>query len=179
MAQMAILPALMAGLSLAGTAVSTVGAIRQGQAQQQAAEFEARQMDVSAKAVEAAGQHAALERRRQSELLQSRAQAVAGASGFGAVDPDVLKIIGGITEEGERSFQTELYNAQQQAMGIRNQAVATRFEGQEARRGGQIRAVSTALSGAADAGSIYAFGQSQPFGAVDVFRSGGRSTGME
>lgn len=178
MAQMALMPILMAGLSLAGTAMSTVGSIRQGQAQQQAAEFEARQMDVSAKGVEAAGQHAAIERRRQSELLQSRAQAAAGASGFGAVDPDVLRIIGGITEEGERGFQAELFNAQQQATGMRSQAIATRFEGREAVKAGQTRAISTALSGAADAASIYKFGQSEPFGTSDVVKPGGRSTGF-
>ena len=57
---MAILPAVMAGVSLAGTAMSTIGAIRQGQQQKLNADYEALQMEKNAKQVEAAGQQAAL-----------------------------------------------------------------------------------------------------------------------
>lgn len=174
MAQM-ILPIM----ALAGTAMSAYGSIQQGKAQQEAANFEAAQMEQNAKAVTASGQQGALEQRRQTDIILSRAQAAAGASGFGSVDPDVLKIIGGITETGERNFQTELFNAGTQANQMKAQAGATRYEGEQTRRASQIQAGATVLSGAADAGMMYKFGQSQPFNENDAFRSGGRSTGFQ
>lgn len=175
MAQM-LLPVLM----LAGTGMSVFGQLQQGKAQEKAAKYEAQQMDANAKQVEASGQHAAIEQRRQSELLQSRAQAVAGATGFGMVDPDVLKIIGGITEEGERAFQSELFNSRSQANQMKAQAGATRYEGAQVRRATRIGAAATALSGVADAASGYKFfGQSNPgLSMTDLTKPGGRSTGF-
>lgn len=175
MAQM-VIPAIM----LAGTAMSAYGSIQQGRAQNQAAKYEAQQMETNATATDAAGQHAALEKRRQQEILISRAQATAGASGFGAVDPDVLKVIGGITEEGERGFQTERYNAYSQSMAQRNQAVATRFEGKEAKRASRIQAGATVLSGIADAATVgfSKFGQTPSTGTEGVKQGSKSSTGF-
>ena len=170
--------AAMVPFMLAGTALSTIGTLQQGKAQQQAAEFESKQMEANAKSVEASGQHAAIARRRETDILLSRAQATAGATGFGAVDPDVLKIIGGITEEGERAFQGEIFESKTQAGQMRAQAGATRYEGAQIRRGSQIGAAATALSGAADAGAMAYFGQSQGFNPNDIFRPGGRSSGF-
>lgn len=147
-------------VSLAGTAMSAFGAVREGQAANESAKFEARQLEQQSKAQEAAGQRSALEQRRQSELMQSRALAVAGASGGGVTDPGVLRIISGIAGEGENAFQSELYNARTQAETSRSQAVARRFEGKQAKQAGVMKAASTALSGIAEAGTGY-FGMSK------------------
>lgn len=173
MAQM-ILPALMLG----GTALSAIGTMQQGKAQKRMAEFEAKQMEANAKKVEAAGAQDAIEKRRQTELMLSRAQAAAGATGFSAVSPDVLSILGGISQEGDRAFQTELFNSRDQANQMRAQAGATRYSGAIAKKASTVSALATGISGAADAGGLY-FGQSTKFGFGDMFRAGGRKTGFE
>lgn len=150
---------VMAAVSLAGTAMSAVGSIRQGQQQKLNADYEALQMEKNAKQVEAAGQQAALEKRRQYDILQSRALAIAGASGAGALDPDVLNIIGGLNVEGERAMGTELYNARSNANAMTSQAAATRYQGQQAQTAGYVRGAATALSGIADAAGMTYFGQ--------------------
>lgn len=141
--------------SLASGALTAVGAIRQGQAADAAARFEARQLDARAKEAEAAGQQAALERRRQAEVLKSRAIAVAGASGTGVLDPDVINIVSGISAVGEQNFQAELAQARGQAELQRSQAEGRRFEGREARQAGIMRGAATALGTLADTGMFF------------------------
>ncbi len=173
-----VLPFAMAGMSIGGTALSVMGSLKQAKAQKkqaaaqnELAKFQAAQLEQQATQTQAAGQYAALEQKRQAELLQSRALAIAGASGAGTVDPTVLDIIGGIAKEGERAVQTETYNAESQAAAERLQAKATRYEGYNALQAGKIaakgsklQAFSTALSGLADAGSMAYFGMSTPKG---------------
>lgn len=157
------------GAGLAGTAMSTFGAIRQGQAANAAAKFEAQQLEQRAKEQEAAGQAAALEERRRSQILQSRALAVAGASGGGALDPGVLNIISGLEGEGEQAFQSELFNARSRAGTLEAQAAGRRFEGKQAKSASLVNAVSTALSGVSDAAMAGAnfFGGPRPDGGSD------------
>src|SRR5690606_1168127 len=86
-----------------------------GRAAEQAAIFEARQMRTQAGQEQAVSQRAAEERMREAGLLMSRAQAVAAASGGGALDPTVLRIIGGLAAEGELAAATEQYNDDERA----------------------------------------------------------------
>lgn len=172
------LPFVMAGMSAGGTALSVMGSSKQAKAAKQQAkaqyalaQYEANQLDQNARETQAAGQYASIEQRRQSELLQSRALAIAASSGAGTLDPTVLDVIGGIAKEGERAVQTETYNAESEAAGMRAQAVATRYGGAQAlkagkiaAKGAKIQAFSTALSGIADAGSMAYFGMSTPKG---------------
>ena len=111
MAAAAILPAL----GLAGTALTAFGAIRQGQAEKAAADHQARQLDLIAKEQEAAGQQSVIEKRRQAEILQSRALAAAGASGAGTLDSNVLNIISGLAAESERDVQLQKHETASQA----------------------------------------------------------------
>lgn len=154
------------GVGLAGTAMSTFGAIREGQAANAAAKFEAQQLEQRAKEQEAAGQLSALEERRKSNILQSRALAVAGASGGGALDPNVLNIVSGLAGEGEQAFQSELFNARSRAGTLEAQAAGRRFEGKQAKTAGLIKGVSTAFSGLSSAamGGASFFGGTKPVG---------------
>lgn len=138
--------ALLAG-GLAATALSTIGTIRQGQAQKAQADFKARQLEFQASQEEAASQHDVVEKRRQSQILQSRALAAAGASGGGALDSNVLKSITGIAEEGERDVQREVFNSRSQAGLARQAAAGSRFEGKVAKRASRLQAGVTAFSG--------------------------------
>ena len=83
--------------------------------------------------------------------MQSRALAVAGASGAGATDPTVLRLISGIAGEGALAAQTAMFNANEQARGMRNQANSTKFEGKQAKSASKMKAISTVLSGAGSA----------------------------
>lgn len=122
---------------------------RQGIAQQFAAEFSAEQMEEQAGVALAASQQAANEERRMSAVLQSRALAVAGASGAGVSDPTMLRIVGSIAEEGELAAQTRRYEGTEAARSLRIQAEVARYEGRMAREGLQVQ--SQAIRQAGDA----------------------------
>lgn len=152
--------ALIAG-GIAATALQTLGTIRQGQAEKAQADFRARQLDFQASQELAAEQHDVVEKRRQNQILQSRALAAAGASGGGALDSNVLKAITGIAEEGERDVQTGLFNASSEADKARQAASVSRFEGKLAKRSSRLAAGVTAFSGLSKAAmqGRNAFGQ--------------------
>lgn len=142
---------LAAPVAIGGSLLSAFGSLTSGEQQYSAAKYQAAQLQQNAVQAEAAGQRDAANQIRQSELMQSRALAVAGASGAGAVDPTVLRIIAGIAGEGELAAQTAQYNASEAARGMRNQANATMFEGKQAKSASKIKALSTVLSGAGNA----------------------------
>lgn len=152
---------LMPILAIAGAGMSALSSISAGRQQNAAAKYEARQMEYNAKQQEAAGQQEAIKARREANLLASRALAVAGASGAGTVDPNVLNIVSGIQGEGEYNAQMARYNTRSQAESMRAQAGARRLEGKNAAKAGWIDAGSTILSGAAVAGDMH-FGMTRP-----------------
>ena len=140
-----------APLAIGGSLLSAFGSLTEGRQMYAASQYQAKQMESNAGQAEAAGQRDAINQLRQSELMQSRALAVAGASGAGATDPTVLRLISGIAGEGALAAQTAMFNANEQARGMRNQASATRFEGKQAKSASKIKAISTVLSGAGSA----------------------------
>lgn len=66
----------------------------------------------------AAGQYAAEDGRRKTQILLSRAQAVAAASGAGVLSPTVMNLISGLTSEGEIEAQTTYYESKSRAGNI-------------------------------------------------------------
>lgn len=74
------------------------------------------QTDYAAGQAEAASQHEAEAKRRKAELMLSRAQAVAAASGGGPLD---ATIAGGLIEEGEKDAGYSLYEGTERAKGLR------------------------------------------------------------
>lgn len=94
-----------------------------------AADYQAAQMRVNATQAEAQGQVASLEEMRKSRLVQSRALALAAASGGGASDPTVIHLISNLAAEGELARRTQIYNGNERARALRNQAIATEYEG--------------------------------------------------
>lgn len=63
----------------------------------------------------AVGQRREEDGRRKTAILLSRAQAVAAASGSGALSPTVMNLISGLTGEGEIEAQTAHYESQSRA----------------------------------------------------------------
>jgi hypothetical protein len=154
--------------TLLSAGVSTVGMLKQGRDAKAMSKFQAQQLKANAMAETAAGQRRSLAARRQSELLQSRALAVAGASGAGTLDPDVLNIISGLAAHGEEQFQAENFAASSQAGFMQVQAAGAEFEGRQAQTASRIRAGATMLSAAADTGMFFGRAKSTDLSNRDV-----------
>jgi hypothetical protein len=101
-AELATIATIIAGVVSAGAAVvSTVSTIQAGAAQQQAMEAAAKRDELAGKNEFAAAQRQADERRLEGQLIMSKQQAYAAASGggSGADAPTMAKIL---TDTGER-----------------------------------------------------------------------------
>lgn len=106
-----------------------------------------------------------MEQTRQAKLLQSRALALAAASGAGASDPTIVNLIGDTGAEGAYRSAVALYQGEEQARQLRMKAEATSYEGDLALAGGEARrsayntsAVSSLLSGSGTLFGRYGMG---------------------
>jgi hypothetical protein len=130
-----------ANLYLIGTGIQS-GANAAGLERQAAEEF-------------AAGQRAAGERRRNTDLVISRQRALAAASGAGA-GPSLLDIIGDTAGRGEYQAQSEMFLGESRARNLKNRAAAARYEGENAFIGSILEGVGNVALGAGRYGGIYA-----------------------
>jgi len=115
-------------------------AAAQGKAQQKAYDYAAAttrqqsnyiaaQEEARAGQERAAAQRGAMEERRKGRFVSSRAQAVAAASGGGALDPTIVDIGAAIAGEGEYRAMTALYQGEESARGLEGQAALRRYAG--------------------------------------------------
>ena len=149
------LTATAAALSVGGSAVSAMGtlaggkaAMQAGQYAQQSHEFTARQQGQAAKEARAVGQRSAFEKRREGDLLDSKLQARAAASGGGATDPTVLDLSGDIAQRSEYDALFEMYKGENKARGLQDAALASRMSGQAALFEGEAKRKASYLSAA-------------------------------
>lgn len=143
----------------------------QGKAQQEADYLAASQMEQNAGQDQAAGQINAANAQRQSELIQSRALAVAGASGAGMSDPTIVKIMGDLAKEGQLAVDTQLYQGDEAARQGRFAAKVKRYEGDQARKGLNIAANSALATGNARATATVLGTVGQGLGAYATIKS--------
>lgn len=129
-----------------GTGLSALGTLYGGIRSNQAAKAEAKQMKQKGDEELAISQRRASERRKEKERAQSRALAVAGASGAGTRDPTVTQIMAGIENQGEYNALTELYTGQMERNSLRAGASARRAEGRSDLFGSVLSAGSTIYS---------------------------------
>ncbi len=145
--------------SLIGNMMNSGASSRAGQRQQQAANFEAEQLDQNAIQAQAAAQRDALLERRRTALLVSRGLAVAAAGGGATTDPTVTRLLDDIAGEGEYRSSTALYQGEEKARVLNMQAQARRDEGAGAAEMGQSRADAYRMAGigslATGAASLY------------------------
>lgn len=138
--------AILAGLGVVSTIIGANQASKekkkqreatkeQGKSAETTAKFEASQMEQAAGQQQAIAQKAMGEELRRSELLQSRALAIAGASGAGVSDPTVMKLMSDLAAEGQLAAQTQKYNGDEAARALRVGAKIRRWEGKQARLG--------------------------------------------
>lgn len=131
-------------IQAAGTALTIAGTIQQGRAARAAGEAEAIAAGSRATALRqqagqerAISQRGAIEERRRGEFVTSRAQALAAASGAGALDPTIVGILGDLETETEFRALTALYEGEQAARGLEFGAEGELFAGEVARRAGR------------------------------------------
>ena len=137
-------------LSGVGTVMSAVGARNAGVAAQQESNFRAKQGEINAGQERASAQRQMIEDLRRTRIAQSRGQAVAAASGAGALDPSVMDIMGDLETEGRYRAATSGYEGEERARDLETGAVLARYEGKNAKKAGNIKAISTLMSGATD-----------------------------
>src|SRR5690606_17407049 len=119
---------LSAILSAVGTAVSAVGTIAAGSAQKASAEFQAKQLEIQGAEERAASQREAARARRERDFVLSRQQAVASASGLGALDETVQELAGDVVQDSAVNEGMIRYGGEERAKGRRAQAAAARLE---------------------------------------------------
>lgn len=133
-------------MAWAGLAAMAGGQILGGLEAQRDAKFMARQAEQMGKEAIATASSEAAEQYRQARLLQSRAIAVAAASGGSALDPDVVDIVAGIAREGDYRARTALYGGQTRRDSFDAQAKNYRRSGRSAVLGGLLGGAGTFLN---------------------------------
>jgi hypothetical protein len=153
---MTILTIASISTTLAGTAMAASGTIAAGKAAQQAANYQALQMEAAGKAEQAAGQQEAFQLKRKKKLALSALQGRQAASGF-LPDPEMGEEI---AEYGTFQEQMAQFGGRSRRAGLEDSAAAARVTGAAQAQGAKTAAYGTILGGA---GSMFdAF--SKPFG---------------
>jgi hypothetical protein len=153
-----LIPYIAAAASVAGTVMSVRGQQQAANAQadytQQTAQYyavakesEAAQYEEQSIAEFATAQRQAEEEKRKSRILQSRALAVAGASGAGVSDPTVFDIVSDLEGEGAYRAAVAMYEGGQRAEGARRAAAASRYEGATGLASGSASSASQRQAG--------------------------------
>lgn len=154
--------AIPIALAVAGSALQAGGTLVAADARSDALKGEASQLGYLAGQDRASSQRSAYEERRNARLLQSRALAVAGASGGGVSDPTVVNLMARLSGEGEYRALTALYEGEEQARQREAEAKARRKEAKSTKTAGYLSAAGSVLQGAS---TLYTrFGNGGPTG---------------
>lgn len=135
----------------ASAGIGAIGAIREGNAANQAAKFEAKQMKIAGDDAFAEGQRRARMARRQGELALSAARAKGAASGAGT--DSVIEA--GIIEQSDYNAMVEFYGGKSQQNKFYGQAASTKRSGKNARTAGYFNAAGHAGKGFLSIYDIY------------------------
>lgn len=165
---------LAAAVAIAGTVATIAGTViqgraikKQGAASNDAALYEAAQLERTSKEEYAAGQREGMEIDRQTGILQGEMRSKAAASGAGASDDTVVRLASEVARQGGYRRDLAIYGAIERAKGLRAQAVATRKAGVASLQGSRLGAAGTVIAGlgsaAYNAASFFQqFGKKQP-----------------
>jgi len=141
---------LAANAGTIGTALSVGSTIYGGIRANQTAKAESKELQKKGDRELAASQREADRRRRETNLLVSRQQAVAAASGAGASDPSVKAVMEKTQAEGDYNAQLDMYNGLVSRADNYHDAAVTRSEGKSKMWSSFIDAGNTIYSNVAD-----------------------------
>lgn len=136
----------MAWVAIASTAISALGSIKQGNAEQAAANYNAAQASADADANTAAAKVEAQRIRQQGAQQASSANASYGASGVEAGEGTALRVTSGIAGDAEQDAYATILNGVNGSNRMRAQAQADVISGKNAATAGHINAGSVLLS---------------------------------
>lgn len=122
------------GLQALGANMSAASHVMFGIQARQAAQFKADQLRQNAGTAQAASQRQAFDIDRQTQFITSRALAVAAASGGGASDPTVVRLIARDAGEGAYQRSLALYGGKDRARLDLENADAATYEGKTTER---------------------------------------------
>jgi hypothetical protein len=125
-------------MELAATGLKFVGKWKAAKEEKRAAYAQAAAMRKKAGAKRAEGQHSAEEEQRQADLIESRAVAVAAASGGGVDNPTVTRLRAEIDAEGDYRALIRRYSADYEAQQLEEGATEAEVSG---RRRSTIRKI--------------------------------------
>lgn len=128
---------------LIGTALAAGGTIYQGMATNAAAKSQAASLKARGDEELAAATRRAASARREARLAQSRAAAIAGASGAGVTDPTVTDIMSDLENEGQYNALSALYEGRTKRANYRTEAKIAKQEGRSALMASYLNAGST------------------------------------
>lgn len=134
--------------SMFGQGIAAASHLQFGVQAQQAAEFQAQQLRQNATAATAAGTRQAWSIQQQVGYVQSRALAVAGASGGGASDPGVVATMAKTAAIGAYQSASALYSAQDRARNLDMEANAKEYQGKTQELNSDMVAGAQVMSGA-------------------------------
>lgn len=139
--------AIGAIVGLIGTGLQVMASIQQGKAQEQAAEFEARQRERQAAEEFASSQREAQDKETELANVLSRQTAISAAGGGSATDASILDIYEDTAQRGEYNKRVSLYGGESRKRGQLDAAAAARFKGKAAAKGAMMEGIATGISG--------------------------------
>jgi len=142
-------------LVAASAVVSAVSAIRQGNAADAAAQFNARVAEQNAEASRAQARQQAQQIDRENYMRLGAIRAAQGKSGGEAGQGSVLDVLGDVAAQGELEKQNAIYGGEMAARGYTNTANLERTSGGTALMGGYMKAGSELLSGGFNSYTAY------------------------
>lgn len=144
-------------MAVVGPILSVISTVSQAVAQRSAAKEQRRIADYNRQVAEsqaqnleqqagqelASSQRAVIEQQRQGRRVQSRALAVAGASGAGAMDPTIINILGDLDFESDFRAGVAGFEGESRARALNYEAVINRATGDSQRAAGFASAFAT------------------------------------
>jgi hypothetical protein len=144
------IPAALSVVSAIGKSDAGNAAAGVGLQQQAAAQYEADQLRINAGQSIASAQRAAQEQRRQGELIQSRAIALAAAGGGSVTDPGIVHLLAGNAGETAYRSAVALYEGEDRARTMRESAKAAEYSGAMSAQAGRDRQKASMTSAFGD-----------------------------
>lgn len=142
-------------LSMAGAGIGAFGQYQGGRAQRQASNYNARLMDLRAKATEQAMESDTRRMTDRARRMQATQRAAYAKSGAQITSGTPLLVMAEQAAEMDRDLLEYRRGKMIEAQQLRSGAEMKRWEGSQAQRAGTIGAFGTLLGGAASAGSMF------------------------
>lgn len=142
----AALPYLM----MAGSVMSAIGALQQGEAAKSAADYNATISTQNAAIARQSAADKARQADRETYLRLGSIRANQGASGGNSGEGSVLDVLGDVAAQSELERQYIIYSGELQARGFTNDATLETFSGEAKQSSSYWKAGSELLSGAAN-----------------------------